>query len=74
MLLLHVSNFPCNKGHGAAKFILFDAWFCFPFLFSIDLMEITHGISFLKCSFGDKVTDLMSRTGQFLSRINFAGW
>jgi len=31
VLLLHVSNFPCNKWHGAAKFILFSAWFYSPF-------------------------------------------
>lgn len=65
VLLLHVSNFPCDKWHGAAKFILFSSWFCSSFLFSTYLIEITHGTSFLKGTFCDKVRDLMSGTGSF---------
>lgn len=55
------------------QIFLFSTQFCSSFLFSIYLIEITHGISFLKCTFGDKIRDLMSSSGQFLSCINIAG-
>lgn len=73
VLLLHVSNFPWNKRGDAAKVILFSTWFRSAFLFSIYLMEIARGISFLGCTFGEKVRDLMSGTGRLLDRIHFVG-